>query len=438
MEERVLERIVTHLRDEMDQLERDEEVLASFLEKHLGRKKLLVVSVSEETKDLHSALAVWEKERGYEVLSMDGTSMTQEALKALAHKKEQKLLVVMDNFHALDVLPASEEAALFRCILDYADPANDEYSFHEESAFLFLAKEGFPAAKLATVSLTWAYESAFLDLRIFGEKIVAHMGRYKERVLRLAEQVDRKGFTYDHILPEKHYELNFSPYIRERRIGSKYLSKILWHRFSHHLNSSQVMGVNFMYPLIAHQEMEAFLSSLSIEGAPLYDPEHMTFKKQSPLEEPLERKSCFDFHMTLANGKEVYVVMRYTEGCYGRGQGEELMEKYDTLYGPLLKDHPMILEEKKTKAFFMEEYRFMRTLLHLKEDTYVVVVYPKENYHLRRHALKLRGEALTKEGQEHFIPVVWEELLESLLRQLKSNHVATYYETWFKDKYFRY
>jgi hypothetical protein len=98
----------------------------------------------------------------------------------------------------------------------------------------------------------------------------------------------------------------------------------------------------------------------------------------------------------------------------------------------------MIAEDYKNQAFFMEEYRYMRSLLHLKEKSSLLVLIPRENYLLREKALYFKDQVLTDKGREHFYPVVWEDMLDKLLSNLSDPELSRYYETELKDKYFRY
>lgn len=424
--------------DDMAKLIRDQQGLVRFLKQNLGQKKLLVIRSSGNEKEIRADLEAFSMEEGYVMETFKGDTLQVEDLKKLSVRQEVPLLVVIENLSLADRLEILEEASLFRALLDLADPGNEEHPLSPESAFVFLAEETFPSAKLSAISLTWAYESAFYDGRAFREKVLTHMTRYREKFLHISEETQVLGKKYGHILPEKHYHGNFLGPVREDLIISPYLSGIHWHRFSHHLNSAQVLGVNFIYPLIRKQELESLLRLLGMEGNVTYDPLHLSFAKLSGLEQPLKRKSCFDFHMALSNGEELYVLSNYTDGCFGRADQELFSEKYAAVYEPLLAENTMIRDEFRNEDFFQEEYRYMRSLLHLSGNTRLLVLLPRENYALREKALFFRDEVLTEEARSRFLPVIWEELLEAILVEIKDPETARYYEVTLKDKYFRY
>ena len=424
--------------DDAAKLDRDKKGFVNFLDQYLGQKKLLVVRNSGNEKEIEKDLAAYAKKENYTILHLDGEKITAKDVKKLLERSEEKLLVLIQHLSKAERLGVIEEASLFRAILDLADPANDEFLIREESAFLFLADEDFPSTKLSTVSLTWAYESVFFDGRAFREKVLSHMERYREKFLRIKEEVSVRGKSYGHILPEKNYHENFLSLVREDLITSPYLSGIHWHRFSHHLNSSQVLGVNFFYPLLRKGELKSFLQLFHLEDAAVFDSEHLSFSKLSPVESSVRRKSCFDFHADLQDEAELYVLSNYTDGCFGRAEKEAFSDKYETVYQPLLLESDMIAEDYKNQAFFMEEYRYMRSLLHLKEKSSLLVLIPRENYLLREKALYFKDQVLTDKGREHFYPVVWEDMLDKLLSNLSDPELSRYYETELKDKYFRY
>lgn len=424
--------------DDAAKLDQDKKGFMNFLTQHLGRKKLLVVRDTGNKERILAELKDYAKKENYTLLFLNGAQITAKDVRELSERGAEKLLVVLENLSKAEHLGVIEEASLFRAILDLSDPANDEYLFREDSAFLFLAEDDFPSTKLSTVSLTWAYESAFYDDRAFREKVLSHMERYREKVLRIREEGDVRGKSFGHILPEKNYHENFLPLVREDLITSPYLSGIHWHRFSHHLNSSQVLGVNFFYPLLKKGEMRSFLELFGLQDIESYDPLNLSFSKLSPVESSVRRKSCFDFYTKLQEEEELYVLSNYTDGCFGRAEKESFMEKYASVYEPLLSASDMIEERFKNEAFFMEEYRYMRSLLHLNEKSRLLVLLPRENFQLREKALYFRDQVLTEKGRDRFYPVVWEEVIDSLLEQLSDPELSRYYETELKDKYFRY
>lgn len=424
--------------DERSKMIEEKRVLQEFLSRNTGRKNLLVIRVSECKDEVMEEIRSFSKDTNREFILLSGQGISPENIRELTKKKNQPILIGIEELSRARALGTTEVAAVYRAIINMADPGNVDFGLHEDSSFVFLAEEEFPSQELATVSLTWAYESAFLDCRDFRSKVMDHMKKYKEKFLRVKEEVSVNGRTYSHILPEKYYEMNFSRDVKDKLVGSKYLSSIHWHRYSHHLNSSQVMAVNFFYPLLKYRELDTLLMLMGIEDEIVYEPSHISFSKISEIEQTLGRKTCFDFYFKLKSGKDVYVMSKYTNGCYGKAMDEDFMSKYEETYKPLLEKSVIIKEEFKNEKTFLENYSFMRSLVHLSEESYLLVIYPRENWQIREKALKAEEEVLDENFKEHYMPVVWEDLLELLIEKMRNNDVARFYESWFKDKYFRY
>jgi len=427
-----------NLVDERSKMIEEKRVLQEFLARNAGSKNLLVIRVSECKDEVMEEITSYSENTDREFILLSGPDLSPERIRDLTKKKDQPILIGIEDLSKARELGTLEEAAVYRAIINMADPGNEDFGLHKESSFVFLAEEEFPSQELATVSLTWAYESAFLDCRDFRSKVMDHMKKYKEKFLRVKENVSVNGRIYSNILPEKYYEMNFSRDVKDKLVGSKYLSSIHWHRYSHHLNSSQVMAVNFFYPLIKYRELDTLLKLMGIDDEIVYDPSHISFSKISEIEQTQGRKTCFDFYFKLKSGKDVYVISRYTNGCYGRAKDEDFVGKYEETYKPLLEKSEIIKEEYKNEKSFLENYNFMRSLIHLSEDSYLLVIYPRENWRIRDKALKVEEDILNEGFKEHYIPVVWEDLLDLLIDKMRNNDVARFYEVWFKDKYFRY
>ena len=424
--------------DDKKKMVSEEKMLENFLNKSLGKKRLLVIRVTTGKEEIYTILKDFAKSKELGMTILNKEKLDIDYINELKSKKDKPQMVIIDHLEQVKKLETIDEATLLRGIIDQIDPENEHTVLHKDSFFVFLAVEGFPSQELMSLSLTWAHESAFIDCRDFRTKIITHMEEYKKKTLNLNGLVAIKHRKYGHILRERDYEYNFSSQVSDKLVNSKFLKPIKWNRFSHHLNSSQVMTVNFFYPLIRYRELEAFLAMTGIEDEIIYDPEHLQFLKVCEEEKSGEKKTYFDFYMKLKSGRKVYVEAKYTEGVYGKSNSKSHLTKYNEVFEPLLKDSILIKDEFKTEEFFLEHYNFMRGLAHMKKDTYLVVLYPRENWALRERALYIKDNIIESTYREQYIPMVWEEMLEGLIKGIKDNNVAWYYEGWFKDKYFRY
>src|SRR5271169_3418289 len=123
----------------------------------------------------------------------------------------------------------------------------------------------------------------------FCKSICDHLGTYKVQVLG----VEKLGiFPYrgrevrkTHILPisgtGKRGQLNILPY-RDVRFFERDYSKIKYHQFFHHLNSSQALCLNLFYPLIEENRLGLLTEFLKIEST---GPLKGAFETQSQIEQ---------------------------------------------------------------------------------------------------------------------------------------------------------
>ncbi len=151
--------------DDRSKMQSEKRMLEDFMTSYLGRKKILVIRVSGFEKAVVEEIEAFAEktERGF--ILLDGQTLTPERVREAGERKEEPLLVAVKNLSQLRNMNTAEEAAVFRALMDMADPGNEELGFHEDSSLVFLAEENFPSQEMASISLTWAYESVFLDCR---------------------------------------------------------------------------------------------------------------------------------------------------------------------------------------------------------------------------------------------------------------------------------
>jgi hypothetical protein len=126
---------------------------------------------------------------------------------------------------------------------------------------------------------------------------VLKLGKYKKDYLKVNEpgifNYSGKNYYLDHILPKNLENLNIlQPYNHDPDLLIM-LPNEKWHRYFHHLNSSQAMCVNFFYPLIKEKKLDIILEMLKVSGKVNYL--KTKFEKESSIESDPYRKTNFDF-----------------------------------------------------------------------------------------------------------------------------------------------
>lgn len=182
---------------------------------------------------------------------------------------------------------------------------------------------------------------------MLNDKLKKHLEGYKVNNLGIEEKGiyihKGKRLLMGHILPKDKSHLNILNPYQKQFYESEYV-EIKFHKYFHHLNSSQALCINLFFPLIA-ESMLAVVTALLGLGK-----ESVTkacFEKESDLENvnANERRTNFDFYIELESGCSIFFEIKYTENEFGSAKkDEEHQEKYNRLYEPLLETNPYIQE----------------------------------------------------------------------------------------------
>ncbi|SMG62878.1 hypothetical protein BMETH_1344_0 [methanotrophic bacterial endosymbiont of Bathymodiolus sp.] len=112
-------------------------------------------------------------------------------------------------------------------------------------------------------------------------------------------------------------------------------SEIDFHKYYHHLNSSEALCINLFFPLIVEDKLSLILELLGIPKQPIKE---ACFEKESDVETGSGRKTNFDFYICLADNTTIYFEIKYTEAKFGIAKNDpEHRLKFTKTYKPLLK-----------------------------------------------------------------------------------------------------
>lgn len=269
----------------------------------------------------------------------------------------------------------------------------------------------------------------------YQNKVKDHLSKYKKVALKIEEKgaFNHQGreLYYDHILPKRHKELNILEPYRDSFYDSLY-SNITFHKYFHHLNSSQALCINLFYPLIVEGRLDLVLKILDLLEM---DITHAQFEFESDLENNDGRKTNFDFYMKVLGSIRIYIELKYTEQKFGSAKNNQAhVDKYLETYLPLLRDNRFIKDEFKTMEHFLGNYQIMRNLAHLGESDYVVFLYPEANRTIHEHAKRAFDEILTEEGTGRLKLVSLVEIVEYLFDHMSGDRTKKHFDE-FKRKY---
>ena len=159
----------------------------------------------------------------------------------------------------------------------------------------------------------------------FLETFLEHLGRYQVDVLRIEDPgIYRHGDTdhlKQHILPKEDRDLDLLPLIRDTAPKLKDAmeqSGIKWHRYAHHLNSSQMLAVNLFQPLLQPgEEGRRILAEITETAFPSQRPTGFEFVPSK------KEGTNIDFCVTGADGIPVFMELKLTESEFGGAEEDE-------------------------------------------------------------------------------------------------------------------
>jgi len=244
----------------------------------------------------------------------------------------------------------------------------------------------------------------------YREKIQEKLADYKkEKFPTLYDGCYRGKYIYPHILPYICGNLNLIEIYRNDFLKDK-LSKIKFHQYFHHLNSSQAMCINFFFPLIKEKKLDIILDELEIKNESVnYD--SVQFEKESNIDNKnRQRPTNFDFYFRTNSEKQFYFEIKYTEDKFGNAKkDDEHKKKYSDIYNKVAEK--VIKKEYNNEDYFLDNYQIMRNLIHIDDNSYVVFVIPKNNEKVYNTANNVNNFIIEKYKNNVKI-LTWEKLYE--------------------------
>lgn len=269
----------------------------------------------------------------------------------------------------------------------------------------------------------------------FQEKIKIALSTYKKEKLGIYDagifRYRGKVLLKEHILPVKLKDQNIIRHYRDAFFSST-SSEIDFHKYFHHLNSSQALCINLFYPLMAEDKLDLIMDLLGIPKTPITE---TCFEKESDLETGAGRKTNFDYFVQLFDRTKIYFEIKFSEAEFGNAKkDDEHKNKFTATYQPLLENNSFINQKYCEMDTFLSLYQIMRNLCHINDNSLVVFVYPKANENIHLQAQTVREKILTDKGKEKFKILLLESTIDEILGQIQIPRLREHYME-FKDKY---
>lgn len=270
-------------------------------------------------------------------------------------------------------------------------------------------------------------------MKNFKNHIMEHLSSYKENVLNIKEKGIFRGNEYRHILPVEIIQKNFLSNIEVP-------TDIHLHMYAHHLNSSQVMCINFFDPLVKNETGKSlFLEILkTMEIVPLGTQSRITeatFEKVINFSEGTN----FDFYLKLDTGEQIFFEIKYTEDGFGKTHPDNAHpKKYETKWEEIYKSHlaNSLLLQAMDKDTFYKHYQIWRNVSYIQSDKdYTVFLYPYDN----EKAHSDINETIKNEDvySNNVKAIDWNSLVSNALKLSKYTEFHTHFDEFYK-KYLAY
>ena len=152
---------------------------------------------------------------------------------------------------------------------------------------------------------------------------------------------------------------------------------IKYHQFTHHLNSSQLMCINFFLPIIDDNILLEFIrKATNINISNTAKIKEATFKKVFQNKD----NTNFDFYLKLTTGEEIFFEIKYTEqefggNCFDKGVlKSKYVDKYNNYYAAQIKKS--LISSISMNDFF-KDYQINHNLSYIdSQNKYVIFILP--------------------------------------------------------------
>jgi len=279
----------------------------------------------------------------------------------------------------------------------------------------------------------------------FQKNVIDHLTTYKKvnpTLSKLKDGTFRNGAKkYPHILELKDIENNFiDPTIISNVVAIQTNNNLVvvkqnvnqsihLHQFAHHLNSSQIMCINFFAPFFAQQQAHILLKVLGLTnpsvGISEFEFEHIENGKE---------KTNFDFYFKTKDGQKIFFEIKYTEQEFSRStkaNNDSKKRRWENLYSLVAGKNQHfngLLED-----VFYSDYQIFRDLFYANPPSdFVLFIVPRANVALVDQLNKRNISVVLSNNAK---VLLWEDIVSDSIQEFKNNKYLHDYYIRFRDKY---
>jgi len=281
------------------------------------------------------------------------------------------------------------------------------------------------------------------------KKIKVHMAKYKKETLGIIENGVYQKRPYEHILPS--LESNLLPmaqwpglfkaqcsatsiilYPQKHLLETKYIEP---HVYANHLNSSQVMCINFFSPLCADEKGKEILLNLICQAT------GFSFSKDSKIEwcefekcPNQKENTSVDFYIKLTTGEEIFFEIKYSESDFGSANSKTTNygKQWANTYSKMCQNS--LLLQSLNESSFYKHYQIYRNIVLIQnKKQFVCFVYPFMSEPLKRE-MEEAQKLFKQTNPSQVAEIDWVELCKIAKEVTKDTEYCFHYYL-FEQKY---
>lgn len=243
--------------------------------------------------------------------------------------------------------------------------------------------------------------------------------------------------TYDHILlklEDNFIDKKVQEYCVIKGKDPDY-KKIDYHLGACHLNSSQIMCINFFMKFFEKEENEDILLQL-LKNCGINTNEKNIVRAIFEYEPDGKEGTNFDFYMIFDDDTRISFEIKYTEPEFGsikKDSGNKYDDKWINIYEDMCRNSLYLNEIDKYS--FYANYQINRNILYAGKNDYVIFITPRANTSLNNGRDYID---FVNSQYPNVMNIYWEYLIIELEKMIESDKILSDYYRKFREKYFFY
>lgn len=211
---------------------------------------------------------------------------------------------------------------------------------------------------------------------------------------------------------------------------------IKYHQGKEHMNSSQVMCINFFKKFFEKPEYEYLLLDILRNCGIEIDVEDQIKTAIFEYEPCSKEGTNFDFFMMLHSGVKISFEIKYTESEFGKTSPDKkdphkYDRKWDNIYRDMVSVCPFLSVDQEA---FYKNYQINRNISYAGADDYVIFLTPEAN---RESGIEMGRKYIENLHSSHIKNLYWEDIAAKTKETVRGfSNLSAYYDKFY-NKYIK-